>query len=450
MKLYTLNLNDKEALYIQLYKNIKADILNKKLKPNEVLPSKRELASHLNISINTVINAYNLLLEEGFITSIPKKGYYVLNYNIKINKQTKETKSENKTIDYKYDLSTKKIDNSLFPIYTWNKISKQIIYNSDFLNKSNNLGNDLLRDTISSYLYETKGINVDKNNIIIGSGIEYLLTNLINILNINTYAIEDPGYDKINKILLNNHKNVIYAPLDDSGIKVESLNGALCVYTTPANQFPTGIKMSLERKLELIKWAYDKYIIEDDFDSEFKYLSNTSTSIYALSPNNTIMLSTYSRTITPSLRIAYMILPDSLLDKYNKTYSFYSSTVSTLDQLILNEFIKSGAYSRHLNKTKDIYKKKRKLIISILQNYDFIKIDYKNSYLSLIIEVDNLDKQKFMELIKYEKIDISIMDDYIFKSKPTNKIIIGYTSINIENIPDVINLVISIIKTSLI
>lgn len=450
MKLYTINLNDKEALYLQLYKNIKKDILENKLKPGESLPSKRELSKHLNISLNTVVNAYNLLLEEGFITSIPKKGYYVLNYNIPQSKQINEKNNIDTTIKYKYDLSTKKIDKESFPLYSWNKISKQIIYDGDFLNKSNNLGNDSLRETISKYLYETKGISVNKNNIIIGSGIEYLLTNLINILDIDTYAIEDPGYDKINKILINNHKRVIYAPLDEGGININALVEASCVYLTPANQFPTGIKMTLERKLEIINWAKGKYIIEDDFDSEFKYLSNTSTSIYALSPSNTIMLSTYSRTITPSIRISYMILPDELLSKYNKAYSFYSSTVSTLDQLILNEFIKSGAYSRHLNKTKDLYKKKRKLIISMLEEYDFITIDYKNSYLSLIIDIDEFDKDKFKALALSEGLDISIMDDYIFKNKITNKIIIGYTSIAFEDIREAINLLIAIIKTSLI
>lgn len=449
MKLFTINFNTKEPLYLQLYKCIKNDILEGKLAPGEKLPSKRELQKHLNISLNTIINAYELLLEEGFIVSKEKKGYFVLDYDIKAINKKKEIETTEKSEEIIYDFSTKKIDKEVFPTYTWNKISKKIIYDNLFIDKSDNSGNNSLKETISKYLYETKGLNINKNNIIIGSGIEYLLTILINLIPANTYAIENPGYDKIKKILYNNHKNVIYAPLDNEGVNIKGLEGIDVIYATPANQFPTGIKMSLQRKLEIIDILKDKYIIEDDFDSEFKYLSNISTSIYALSPHNTILLSTYSRTITPSIRISYMILPDILLLKYKTYYSFYSSTVSTLDQLILDEFIKSGAYSRHLNKTKDLYKKKRKLIISLLSKYNFIKIDKEHSYLSLIIEVLNLDKTRFKSLIKDNHIDISLMDDYYFTDVITNKIIIGYTSISINKLESGIKKLIEIIKLSI-
>ena len=450
MKLFTIDFNDKEPLYIQLYNKIKKDILNNTIKPNEKLPSKRELHNHLGISLNTIIEAYNLLLDEGFISSIPKKGYYAIDYNITLSKKFNNYNIIDKQTKYKYDFTTKGIDTSIFPYYTWNKISKNIIYNQEFINKSDNKGSMELRKTLSKYLYETKGINVNPNNIIIGSGIEYLLTLLINILPCNTYGIENPGYDKINKILLNNKKQVNYIPLDNDGIDVNKLNNSECIYITPANQFPTGIKMTLQRKLDLIKWSLNKYIIEDDFDSEFKYLSNTSTCLYRLSPNNTILLSTYSRTITPSIRLSFMILPDDILKLYNEKYSFYSSTVSTLDQLILNDFIKSGAYSRHLNKTKTIYRDKRKKIISLLEKYDFIKIDYDKSYLSLIIEIPPFNKELFKLKCINSSIDISLLDDYYFTKENTNKIIIGYTSIDINILEEGINLIINIIKETII
>ncbi len=441
-----ITFSDNQPLYIQLYNQIKELIINKTLEPNEKLPSKRALSSYLGISLNTIIEAYNLLLDEELITSIPKKGYYVIGYDISILKGDSTDSLNTNIKKYKYDLSTKNIDASIFPYYSFNKICKNIIYNNDILIKSDNYGNIILRKTISKYLYENKGININPKNIIIGSGIEYLLTILINLLNINNIGIENPGYDKVYKLIKNNNKNVILCDLDNEGIILPNKD-LDAIYITPSNQFPTGIKTSMKRKIELSKWAINnKYIIEDDFDSEFKYLSNQAITLFELNKTNTIFLSTYSRTISPAVRISYMILPDKLYEKYNDKYSFYSTTVSTLDQLILSEYINSGLYSRQLNKNKLLYKQKRELIISILEKYDYIDIDYDNSYLSLIINVNNLNKDLFKKLCINNSIDISLMDDYYLDNKKDNKIIIGYSSININDIEKCMDILIKIIN----
>ena len=444
MQILSVEFNDKEPLYIQLYNFIKDNILNNNFKPLEKLPSKRKLSEHLNISQNTIINAYNLLLDEELIISIPQKGYYISEYNIKHDSNKYDNlKSTLKNITY--DLSTKNIDEDIFPYYTWNKISKNIIYNEKILRKTPSMGYFELKNNIKDYLFQSKGINVNPNNIIIGSGIEYLLTIIIQLIEANKYSIENPGYDKIYKLLKNNNKQVSLSNIDEDGFVIDSNTGDV-IYITPSNQFPTGIIMSLKRKNEIAKWATgNKYIIEDDFDSEFKYLSNSSISLYELNKEHTILLSTYSRSISPALRIAYMILPDRLMNDYLDKFSFYSSTVSTLDQMILNEFIKSGGYSRHINKTKALYKKKRELIISIIEKYDFIKIDYDNSYLSLIIDIGEFNKELFKELISKNKIDISILDDYYMDNTKSNKIIIGYSAIDINILDKAINKLINII-----
>lgn len=442
MRLFSVKFNNNEPLYIQLYNYIKKEILNGNLKSNDSIPSKRKLAEHLNISLNTIMEAYNMLISEGLIISIPKKGYFVSNYNIKINNINYNELTHKKN-DYKYDLTTKNIDNTLFPYFTWNKISKNIIYNENIFERTSSYGYYKLRNTIKEYLYETKGINVNPNNIIIGSGIEYLFTILIDIIDKNNYAIENPGYDKIAKILKNHNKNIEYMEIDDNGAVINNIKSDV-IYITPSSQFPLGIKMSLDRKLEISSWATDKYIIEDSFDSEFKYLSNQSISLFELN-NNTILLSSYSRSISPALRIAYMILPDKLLKKYDEKYSFYSTTVSTLDQMILNEFITSGAYSRHINKVKNSYIEKKELIKSLLEKEN-IKIT-DDGYLSMIIDVDNLDKEKFKTKCLEYKIDISLLDDY-YLNKKTNKIIIGYSGIKYNLINEAINLLIKAIKES--
>jgi len=446
MKKFNINFTNNNPLYIELYNYIKNLILNKELSPNEKLPSKRSLSTYLGISLNTVIEAYNLLLDEELIISIPKKGYYVSEYDISITKDISIDSLETNIKKYEYDFSTKNIDSSIFPYYTWNKICKNIIYNENILIKSDNFGNIKLRKTISNYIYENKGIKINPKNIIIGSGIEYLLSILLNLLKINKIGIENPGYDKIYKILKNNHIEPVLCDLDTDGIIINNNTDGL--YITPSNQFPTGIKTSMKRKIEIANWAKEnnKYIIEDDFDSEFKYLSNQSISLLELCNENTILLSTYSRTISPALRISYMILPDKLYELYSNKYSFYSTTVSTLDQLILAEYIDSGAYSRHLNKTKALYKQKRELIINLLKKYDYINIDYQNSYLSLIIDINDFDKIKFKELCKNNSIDISIMEDYYLDNKKDNRIVIGYSGIEINKIEKGINKLLEIIN----
>ena len=448
MKKFNVTFENKAPLYIELYNYIKELIIDKKLSPNEKLPSKRTLSTYLGISLNTVIESYNLLLDEELIYTIPKKGYYVSKYDISITKDISIDSLSTNIKSYKYDFSTKNIDSSIFPYYTWNKICKNIIGNENILIKSDNFGNITLRKTISNYLYESKGLKINPKNIIIGSGIEYLLTTLINILDINNYGVENPGYDKIYKIIKNNNKNVTLCPLDNEGVIIN--NDIDAIYITPSNQFPTGIKTSMKRKLEISKWAKDnKYIIEDDFDSEFKYLSNQSISLFELAKDNTIFLSTYSRTISPSLRISYMILPDKLYNDYYNKYSFYSTTVSTLDQLILSEFISSSAYSRHLNKTKALYKQKRELIINILEQYDYFNIDYQNSYLSLIVSTSfDINKKKFKELCINNSLDISLMEDYYLDNKKDTRIVIGYSGIEINKITEGINLLIKIINES--
>jgi GntR family transcriptional regulator/MocR family aminotransferase len=231
--------------------------------------------------------------------------------------------------------------------------------------------------------------------------------------------------------------------IDNAGAIIDNIKSDV-IYITPSSQFPLGIKMSMERKLEISSWAKDKYIIEDSFDSEFKYLSNQSISLFELN-NNTILLSSYSRSISPALRIAYMILPDKLLNRYDEKYGFYSTTVSTLDQMILNEFIASGAYSRHINKVKNSYIEKKELIKNILEKEN-IKIAY-DGYLSMIIDIDDLNKEKFIKKCMEYKIDISLLDDY-YLNKKTNKIIIGYSGININLIGEAISLLTKAIKES--
>ncbi len=452
MRQITITFNKVDKLYLQLYEYIKDEILKQNIKQGEKIPSKRVLAANLNISLNTVITAYELLIDEGYIISKEKQGYFVSNnvfskqdLNVKYNKEIKKEKE-------KIDFSTKNIDVTTFPFNNWKKSIKNVLLNDEtaLINKTVHNGDFELRYEISKHLYENRGMNVDPNQIFLGSSIEYLLELLIPILEIKNIGVENPGYKKMSLIFNNNNINVKPLYLDNEGIIISNNDNIDALYVTPSNQFPTGIKMSLARKNELINFSIKNnvYIIEDDFDSEFRIQNKPLQSIYSLSNRNVVFVSSFTRTISPALRISYMILPLNVSAIYNKRYISYSNTIPTFEQKVLADFIKNGFYIRHINKIKTIYRKKRELIISILEKYPYLfKIYYKNNYLSLIVDI--IPKINFSE-IKNEfinnRIDIAFLSDYYFNKESNNHLIIGYSGININNIEESIKKVIEIIK----
>lgn len=450
MNLLTIQLNKNDKIYLQIYEAIRQQILSNNIKANEKLPSKRKLANHLNVSLSTICNAYSLLIEEGYITSIEKKGYYALSYNINTTNSL-AIKPINTNLDYSYlyDFTTKNIDKDSFPFYTWNKLSKSILYNDpSILSRMPSKGFIGLRNEISRYLEETRNMLCNPENIIIGSSIEYLLTILCHILNCDTYCLENPGYKKIATILENNHKTIKYANIDASGICLNELEASLAkvVYVTPSNQFPTGKKMNMSRKIELIGWAKDnRYIIEDDFDSEFRIFGKPSTTLYSLNAKSTIFLSNFSRTLAPSIRLAYMVLPDSLAKVYDAYYLHYSSSVSTLEQLVITSFIKDGFYFRHLNKMRNIYRTRRQRIISFLEEYSFLEINTVDSYLSLLVNIKgSYDPVVLASIFEKESLNIKFLSDY--GRVKDNMLIIGYSAINDDILVDGLNTLIKCIK----
>ena len=316
--------------YLELYEQIIKLINDGSLKANYHLPSKRNLAISLNISLSTVVNAYELLAEEGYIYTKEKKGYYVSEMPLCISSKEKIEINKPNIIKYKYDFTTQTV--SGFNSTHFRKILKDLSLRDDYLDKSPLLGNYELRKAISSHLSSNRAIHASPNNIIIGSGLE-MLENIIKLIDIDNITLENPGYHKLKNIGINNSYKIKYQELDDEGIIVPNYKTIL--YTTPFNQFPTGIKMSIKRKKELISSILknNSYIIEDDFDAEFRINQAPTTSIYSLCNTNTIFFSTFSNTLFPGFRLSYAILPDSLLEKYINKYIGYTNPVSSFRYL---------------------------------------------------------------------------------------------------------------------
>jgi GntR family transcriptional regulator/MocR family aminotransferase len=449
-----LDFNTNIPLYEQLYQYITTEIKSGNLRPNEKLPSKRSLANHLGVSQNTVIAAYDMLIDEGYLVSKERSGFYVspLDANAfpaipDIKLPTPTTSNNPLPTKYKYDFNTNLVDTTFFPYKTWTKITKDIMYNDPtLLNHGDPQGDECLRDELAKYLHEFRGVNCKPSQIIIGAGIEYLLGIIFHILGKSSFAFENPGYYKTYKIAQNNNVPVNLIELDDEGMSVTKLSASKSsvAYITPSHQFPMGIIMPIKRRLELLKWAnesLDRFIIEDDYDSEFRFNGRPIPSLQGIDNHNKVIyLSTFSKSIAPSIRIAYMVLPEQLLDIYKRDFHYYSSTVSRFEQNCLYQFIRDGHFSRHINRMRNIYRsRKDKLIaeLKVLPNQDKIEIVGENAGLHLLLKIKNgMTELSLLESAKKVGIKLYGLSNYFIDGNPTidNTVVLGFSNIEIDDI----------------
>lgn len=344
MLTYSFEEKGNDSLYEYLYKQIKSDILNYKLSPDEKLPSKRALAKHLNVSTVTVENAYLQLMAEGYIYSVAKSGYFVSHLSTtKANPAKRPVPtvipSESKSSAYFADFVNNSTASDNFPFTTWTKLMRETM--SDEADKlmvsSPSTGVPALRSAIADYLFQFRGMAVEPEQIVVGAGTEYLYSLIIQLLGRSKiYAVEDPGYQKITKVYQSNEVACVPVPLDKNGVDIDSLDKANAdvLHISPSHHFPTGIVTPISRRYELLSWASkapERYIIEDDYDSEFRLLGKPIPSLQSIDVlDKVIYMNTFSKTLTSTIRISYMVLPKGLMDRYKKELNFYSCTVSAV------------------------------------------------------------------------------------------------------------------------
>ena len=396
--------NDSEkCLYEQIYEHIKQEIREGKLLQEERLPSTRFLAEYLQVSRSTVDMAYGQLLSEGYIEARPYKGYFVcqieelldLKKELLSNKETfrkKEQPEEKKII---CDFSPFGVDMSQFPFGVWKKITKNILSDSNakLFSQGNAQGDYSLRETIARYLHASRGVNCTPEQIIIGAGNDYLLMLLEKILGREIpIAMENPTYKRAYRIFESFGYPTKTVDVDENGMVVSQLRrtGVDLAYVMPSHQYPTGTVMPIGRRNELLKWANekdDRFLIEDDYDSEFRYKGKPIPSLQSSDKNGKVIyLGTFSKAIAPAIRVGYMVLPPVLLERYRKNCSFYSTTVSRIDQKILEEFIKGGYFERHLNKMRKRYRDKHDYLLELLKPFQKqFKITGENAGLHLLL-----------------------------------------------------------------
>ena len=447
-----------KCLYQQIYEYIKQEIRSGKLPKNEKLPSTRSLAEYLQIARSTVDSAYSQLLAEGYITAKPCKGYFVSGiedlvdlskeeiHNPVIEERTDEKKKED---HIKYDFSPHAISMKSFPFATWKKITKEILVdaNSEMFALGDPQGDRELRSTIGRYLHSSRGVNCEPGQIIIGAGTDYLLMLLEKILGRHIpIAMENPTYRRAYQVFQSFGYQIEVLPMDQNGLSAEALyaSRARVAYVMPSHQFPTGTVMPIGRRLELLKWAEQedgRYLIEDDYDSEFRYRGKPIPSLQASDRSGKVIyIGTFSKSIAPAIRVGYMVLPPTLMEIYKENCGFYASTVSRIDQKILNEFIKNGYFERYLNKMRKIYRDKHDFLLEQIKGLerDFV-ISGENAGLHLLLTSKNgILEKELLEKAEKEGIRLYGMSDTLFAYQ--NTVLLGYGALGKEEIEQGIGL----------
>ena len=382
-------------LYEALYRCIRRDILSGKLAAGEKLPSKRALAAHLEVSKITVEAAYNQLLTEGYIRSEEKVGYFAEN----LQKLPSPAPIPEAAAQHAEDLIDLTGDSpSHFPFSVWSRLQREVMLDlgEGLLLPLHKQGLPQLRCAIARHLQQFRGMQVDPDNILIGAGTDFLYNLLVQLLGRDKrYGVEEPGYSKIQKIYEAAGAACNLLNLDKEGVDPEDLGDTQVLHISPSHHFPSGIVMSNARRRTLLDWAAadsDRYIIEDDYDSEFRFNAHPMPALHTLDGGSKVIyLNTFSKTLAPSIRISYMVLPGSLMEKFRRTLGFYSCTVPSFEQYTLERFISRGHFEKHINRMRKHYKSIRNRVLTAITGCkyaDHFTILEENAGLHFLLQVD--------------------------------------------------------------
>jgi len=432
--------SNEEIKYISIYKQIKQMVLTKELLAHEKLPPKRILADQLNVSVQTVQTAYEQLLSEGYIYSIERNGYFVseVEYPYSFEDQFEPLEEIQNDINKKISFQNGQVDGTLFPFNIWSRYGKEY-FQPSIVPNAKWQGEAILRNQIARYIRKAKGIDCQPRQIFIFDGTQQQLKMLVQFLKPKNVGIENPGFHRIYHTFKQLQLEPKLVRGDEEGCIVPKAPIEL-LYTTPAHQFPTGSIMSISRKTELLKWATNNqsYIIEDDYDAEFRYKGSPIPPIAQLDyDGRVIYFGSFSKTLIPSLRISYMILPHHLIESFEQFMQYEKSTVSRLDQIILAHFMKDGHFEKHISKMRKVYSEKRKHLIEEIEKNlgDKFKITGDDAGLHIVLQLPNeLTESKAIQKANLANVHIDSFSQFDQSDHTSNKVILGYGSLSLEEI----------------
>ena len=449
-----LNTRSGVPMYEQIYDYMKEEIRKGNLKAATRLPSTRVLAENLKVSRSTTQMAYEQLVSEGYIETVPCKGYYVTRIEELV--EVKQAAGEDFRAGleaapqerYQVDFSPRGIDLNHFPYNAWRKVTKNTLVddNKELFLTGNPQGEAALREAIRGYLHSARGVNCSQEQIIVGAGSEYLLMLLSRILGTeHVIAMESPTYKQAYLVLDSLGYPVVPVEMDRYGLSAKLLeeSGADIAYVMPSHQYPMGIVMPVKRRQELLNWAGkspSRYLIEDDYDSEFRYKGKPIPALQGMdSAGKVIYIGTFSKSIAPAIRVSYMVLPAPLMENYQKKAGFYASTVSRIDQNILYQFLVDGYYERHLNRMRAIYKAKHDTLMAALKELE-AEFSVKGEYAGLHVLLTHKKGRPESWLVEQAKkagVKVYGLSSYFIHPQHNmypSTVVLGYANLDMEEI----------------
>ena len=450
MLTYELKKSPGVPLYEALYRAIREDILTGVLAAGEKLPSKRALAENLEVSKITVETAYNQLLAEGYIVSREKIGYFVEDIPHRHTASPARVVPEEVWAPALVDLTAN--GSGRFPFSAWSRLQREVMldYGEKLLLPMPNRGIPELRQAIADHLSAFRGMKADPENILIGAGTDFLYNILVQLLGRDkVYALEEPGYDKTRHIYTAAGARCVSAPMDELGVKPEGLAEAGVLHISPSHHFPTGIVTPVSRRLELLDWAAEeRWIIEDDYDSEFRFHAHPMPAMQALDrAGRVIYLNTFSKSLAPSIRISYMVLPEKLMEKFRRELSFYSCTVPSFEQYTLARFIAGGWFEKHINRMRKYYKTCRNRLVQRLETGEHaprLTIQEKDAGLHFLVKVDTeMSEEELVAWCAQRGVKVRTLSSYYHGPVPDqdkNCLVVNYSGLREEDLDRILPL----------
>ncbi len=442
----------KTPMYEQLYRRIAADVRSGKLAPGEKLPSKRALCAHLGVSVATVESAYALLLAEGYIRSRPRSGYYVSGF-VRLSapevsaapRPTAQQPESPPALAPAPDFSTASVDVSRFPYTSWARLYREAVFaHPELLQRGERQGDRALREALCAFLSEYRGVVCAPEQIVVGAGLEYLFGLLLELMPPDAvFGAEDPGYAGFTHAVTAAGRPLRMLPLDDGGLRAEMLeqSDVSVAFITPSHQFPMGLTMPADRRSRLLQWtvgAPERYLVEDDYDSEFRYLSRPLPALQGMDGGGRVVyLGTFSRSLAPAIRAAYMVLPQPLLARYRALPGHGMSTVSRYEQHVLARFLSEGFYARYLRRVGTLYRRRRELLLAALEEIPGLTVSGSGGGIHLLLSLPRFSESELLERAAAEGILLRGLSSYC-RSSPAqpSTLVAGYGGLRDEEIPE--------------
>lgn len=435
-------------LYEQLYRHISTAVQSGQIPPGAKLPSKRQLCATLGVSMSTVETAYALLSAEGYVISKPRSGYVAARIAPLAPPAPAAGPAPAAEPEaaprWEYSFSTGAVDTSVFPFSSWARITKEAVYeNPELLQRGHPQGDLPLRTALAEFLAQYRGVRCAPDQIIVGAGGDYLMSTVLQLLpEYREVALEDPGYPAAYAVVRHHERRAASVPVDGEGMDPDALerSGARLAYVTPSHQFPLGLTMPAGRRSQLLQWAgaaEGRYLIEDDYDSEFRYSSRPIPAMQGLDrQGRVIYLGTFSRSIAPAIRVAYLILPPALLERYRRDFPLAASTVSRFEQEALRRFLEQGLYIRHLRRAGNLYRRKNLLLTQALSAIPGAELSGAQAGLHFLLTLPGREEGELVELAAARGVRVHPLSQYCHKIPPLpSTLVLGYAGLTEDELP---------------